>query len=439
MSFYKKTIVDPRKVTASFNCDFFWFIVDVSQQLPLLFKTLKPRKVEAELAGQDESIFNKEENNLGHTRIAVSLFYFGQGLGFSSWASRIPDIKHNLHLSDAALGTILFALPLGQLCTMPVSAALVTKYGSKKILTIAAPLYCTALVIIGLAAAPWQLAAALFIFGVTGNMANLAVNTQGIETEKLYNRPINTSFHGVWSIAGFAGALVGLLMINLHIIPYQHFLFILLLSWVNVFLSHKYLIAGKPAASATKRPFFIKPQGSLLQLGIIAFCSMATEGAMFDWSGVYFRDIVAAPHSLVLLGYTSFMIMMAAGRFIGDAIILKIGRKRTMQASGIIISSGLALSVIFPHIVTATIGFMLVGLGVSTNVPSVYSVAGKNEKVPPGIALAMVASVSYLGFLMGPPLIGYISALSSLRYSYAVIGCFGLLITILVTKSKAMH
>ena len=389
--------------------------------------------------GQKQPIIDKAQKSLWHTRIAVSLFYFGQGLGFASWASRIPDIKHNLNLSDAALGSILFALPLGQLCTMPVSATLVTKYGSKKILTIAAPLYVIALVNIGLATSAWYLAAALLLFGVTGNMANLAVNTQGVETEKMYNRPINTTFHGVWSIAGFAGALVGLLMINLHVKPYQHFVVIMLLSWINVFISHKYLVGGKPGPSATKRPFFIKPQGALLQLGIIAFFSMATEGAMFDWSGVYFKEIVKAPQSLVLLGYACFMIMMSAGRFIGDAIILKFGRKRSMQASGIIISCGMALSVIFPHIVTATIGFMMVGLGVSTNVPSVYSIAGKNEKVPPGIALAMVASVSYLGFLMGPPLIGYISALSSLRYSYAVIGCFGLFITLLVARTKAVR
>ena len=378
------------------------------------------------------------QKSLRRTRVAVSLFYFGQGMGFASWASRIPDIKHNLNLSDAALGTILFALPLGQLCTMPVSATLVTKYGSKKLLTIAAPLYVVALVTLGLAAAPWQLAACLFFFGVTGNMANLSVNTQGVETEKLYNRPINSSFHGVWSIAGFSGALIGLLMINLHVKPYQHFLVIVLLSWINVFINHKYLIAGKPAGAA-KRPFLIKPEGSLLQLGIIAFFSMATEGAMFDWSGVYFKEIVLAPHSLVVLGYASFMIMMSAGRFLGDAVILRIGRKRTMQFSGIIISLGMAVSVCFPYIVTATIGFMMVGLGVSTNIPSVYSIAGKNEKVHPGIALAMVASVSYLGFLMGPPLIGYISALSSLRYSYAVIGCFGLLITYLVTRLKAVR
>src|SRR5215203_1898425 len=408
-------------------------------RLPLLFLTIEQDKVEVGVARQADAIIDQVSKRLRRTRIAVSLFYFGQGIGFASWASRIPDIKHNLHLSDAALGSILFALPLGQLCTMPVSATLVTRYGSKKMLTITAPLYVVALVGLGLTAAPWQLAAALFLFGVTGNMANLALNTQGVETEKLYKRPINTSFHGAWSIAGFAGALIGLLMINLHIEPYQHFLIMLLVSWANVFVNHKHLVVGKPEVASTKRPFFVKPQGALLQLGIIAFCSMATEGAMFDWSGVYFRDIVLAPHSLVVLGYASFMVMMAMGRFVGDAIILTIGRKRTMQFSGIIISLGMALSVCFPYLVTATIGFMMVGLGVSTNIPSVYSVAGKNEKIPPGIALAMVSSVSYLGFLMGPPLIGYISALSSLRYSYAVIGCFGLLISYLVTRNKAIQ
>ena len=388
---------------------------------------------------QDQNFIHKVQNSLSRTRLAVSLFYFGQGIAFASWASRIPDIKHKLNLSDAALGSILLALPLGQLCTMPISAKLVTRYGSKRILTITAPLYVVALSNLGLAAAPWQLAVFLFFFGVTGNMANIAVNTQGVEAEKLYKRPIMTSFHGAWSVAGFAGALVGLLMINLHVRPYLHFLVIMLLIWINAFFNYKYLVGGKPEATEARHPFFIKPEGTLLQLGIIAFCSMAAEGAMFDWSGVYFREIVLAPHSLVVLGYASFMVMMATGRFIGDAVITKIGRKRTMQYSGIIISSGMALSVCFPYLITATIGFMMVGLGVSTNIPSVYSVAGRNEKVPPGIALAMVSSVSYFGFLMGPPLIGYISALSSLRYSYAVIGCFGLLISFLVTKNKAVR
>jgi len=372
-------------------------------------------------------------------RLAVSLFYFCQGLAFASWASRIPDIKTTLNLSDGQLGSLLFALPLGQLATMALSGTLVTKFGSKKVLIVAAALYVIALTNLGLATKGWHLGAALFLFGVIGNMCNIAVNTQGVAAENLFDKPIMSSFHGAWSIAGFTGALVGLLMINLHVNPYTHFWIIAGLVWVSIIINNKYLVAGVGPASTTKRKLFSKPEGALMQLGVIGFCSMATEGAMFDWSGVYFKDIVKAPHALVPLGYASFMIMMASGRFIGDRLIARLGRKRVLQVSGVLISTGMFIAVIFPYIVTAVLAFMLVGLGVATVVPTVYSVAGRNTKVSPGIALAMVSSVSYLGFLMGPPLIGYIAELASLRYSYAVIGVFGVVISMLVTKIRAIN
>jgi MFS family permease len=177
----------------------------------------------------------------------------------------------------------------------------------------------------------------------------------------------------------------------------------------------------------------------LLQLGIIGFCSMASEGAMFDWSGVYFKDIVKAPPSLVILGYTSFMIMMATGRFVADRIIAKIGRKKLLQICGVMISAGLFTAVLFPYLITCTIAFMIVGLGVSSIVPTVYSTAGRHGKVPTGIALATVSSVSFLGFLMGPPLIGYISEIAGLRYSFAVIGVFGIGISLLVSRIRAFQ
>ena len=160
---------------------------------------------------------------------------------------------------------------------------------------------------------------------------------------------------------------------------------------------------------------------------------------MFDWSGIYFKDVVMAPHELVILGYTSFMITMALGRFIADRLVLRFGRKHLLQVSGILISSGLLISVLLPYLIPSTLAFMLVGLGVSSIVPSVYSAAGRHSTIAPGIALATVSSVSYLGFLMGPPLIGYISAAAGLRYSFAVIGIFGFFITLMVSRIKAMH
>lgn len=374
-------------------------------------------------------------------RIAVALFYFCMGLCFASWASRIPDIKTKLQLGDAAFGSILFALPVGQFLMMTFSGKLVTQYGSRKMLLFALPLYTICLSNIGLVSQGWQLAIALFLFGLAGNLCNISLNTQGVAAEKIYERSIMASFHGGWSMAGFTGALIGLGMINLNVNPYLHFWIVIILVWLVVWLNYKFLIPfqGSVNKEEPRRKFFSKPESTLLQLGVIGFCSMASEGAMFDWSGIYFKDVVKAPASLVILGYTSFMIMMALGRFVADYLIGKFGRKRLLQVSGVLISSGLFTSVLFPYLIPSTIGFMLVGLGVSSIVPTVYSTAGKNGKVAPGIALATVSSVSFLGFLMGPPLIGYISAAAGLRYSFAVIGIFGLFIALFVSKLKVIH
>jgi MFS family permease len=370
-------------------------------------------------------------------RMAVASFYFCMGFSFASWASRIPDIKTKLHLSEAELGSVLLALPIGQLVTMPISGRLVTKYGSRTILSFAILLYAIELTNIGWATQMWQLALALFIFGVVGNMSNISVNTQGVLAEKIYGRPIMTSFHGVWSIAGFTGALVGLFMMNLKLTPHQHFFIIAAFVLIVVLVARKYLIPGT-SAPAEKKKFFSKPDSILVKLGIIAFCSMSAEGAMFDWSGVYFKEVVEAPPSLIVLGYTSFMIMMATGRFLGDRIIAKIGRKKMLQISGLLVMTGLMISVLFPYLITATLGFIIVGLGVSSVIPTIYSAAAKTSKTAPGMALAGVSSIGFLGFLLGPPVIGYIAQLASLQHSFAVVALFGLCITIMVSKLKVM-
>lgn len=372
-------------------------------------------------------------------RLAVALTYFCMGFSFSSWASRIPDIKTALHLSDGALGSILFALPVGQLLMMPVSGRLVTRFGSHKTILFAIPAYTICLINLGLVSAGWQLAIALFMFGLAGNLCNISINTQGVSAEKLYGRPIMASFHGGWSLAGFAGALIGLVMINLKVPPRWHFITTLIIVWIIFRLNYNFLVRTKPASTDNNpgRRFFSKPDMILLQLGIICFCSMASEGAMFDWSGVYFKDVVKVKPSLIVLGYTSFMIMMASGRFLADSIIARIGRKKLLQISGILISGGLFISVLFPYLLTCTLAFMLVGIGVSSIVPTVYSTAGKYGRVPPGIALATVSSVGFLGFLMGPPLIGHIAEIAGLRYSFCVIGIFGIGISMLVSRIKA--
>lgn len=369
-------------------------------------------------------------------RIAVSVFFFCQGICFASWASRIPDIKTTLHLSEAALGSILLALPAGQLTMMPFSGKLVTRFGSKYILRLAAVGYALTLITIGMANTSWLLALSLYVFGLTGNLCNISVNTQAVNAEALYGRSILASFHGVWSTAGFTGALVGLLMMRLKLVPVYHFMIVAaLVITLNLFFQ-KYLIITPVSRTASSFKRFQLPKGLLLQLGLIAFCCLSAEGCMFDWSGVYFKEVVKVKAELVSLGYASFMIMMATGRFTGDKLAERFGRTKMVQISGVLIFTGMMTAVLLPNLIMSTIGFLIVGFGVSSIIPLVYSTAGKVKEVASGIAIATVSGVGFLGFLMGPPLIGYIAELAGLRASFAVIALLGLVISYMISKIK---
>lgn len=395
------------------------------------------RKVRKPLKAYKEA----KQSYLNRIRIAVSMFYFSMGLTFATWASRIPSIKETLGLTEADLGTILFAIPVGQLVMMPFSGKIVIRFGSRNVVTLGILFYILSMTTLGLATQVWQLMLSLFFFGIFSNLTNISVNTQGILIEGLYRRPIMSAFHGAWSLAGFTGALIGLGMVNLKWSPLYHFAAVAVLLYAAIFANFRYLVKTKPAKpkkleQEKKRSLLPKINPALAWLGVIGFCSMVSEGIMFDWSGVYFEDVIKAPKSLVIVGYASFMSMMASGRFIGDKITQRFGRKRVLAFSGFLISGGMYIAVFFPYIIPAALGFMLVGLGVSTVVPGVYSLAGKTPGIEPSQALTAVSSISFLGFLLGPPVIGYIAHAVGLKMSFAIIGVFGVCIALFVNKIK---
>ena len=379
-----------------------------------------------------------KKSYLNRVRLATSLFFFGMGFCFATWASRIPDIKSALQLSEAALGTLLFVMPIGQLFAMPFSGKIVTRYGSRAITILGLILYAACLPLIGLATEKWQLGFGLFLFGLFGNFCNIAVNTQGVYTQQLFDKPIIGSFHGSWSLAGFCGALTGLLMLALELSVFQHFGIAFVLVLIIIATNQKFMIKAKAKQETenTTYSFWKNPDKNLLLLGVICFCGMASEGIMFDWSGVYFKEIIKAPGALVVLGYTTFMISMASGRFLSDFLVARYGARKVLMVSGLVISAGLYSAVLWPYLIPCTIAFMMVGFGVSNVVPIIFNVAGNNENVPTGIALTIVTSISFLGFLMGPPLIGYIAELTSLKHSFAIIGIFGVLVSLLVSHLK---
>ncbi|MET0405260.1 MAG: MFS transporter [Cystobacter sp.] len=369
-------------------------------------------------------------------RMAVGVLFFLPGLCFASWASRIPSIQSRLGLGEAALGLVLLALPAGSLVALPLAGWWVGRKGSAWVALAALACYAAALVGLGLAGSLATLLPVLFLFGFAGNVVNIAVNTQAVGVELLYGRSVMAAFHGLWSLAGFCAAGVGAGMIGAGVSPLPHFLGVSLFMLAALAACARFLLADPPVSVGAGRVFAM-PDRELLALGLMAFCCMICEGAMFDWSGVYFQKVVNANPDWVGSGYAAFMAAMASGRFLADGLTRRFGLRRVFQVSGVLIATGLALAVALPRLPTALLGFMLVGLGVSSVVPLVYGVAGRSRTMPAGMALAAVSSIGFLGFLLGPPLIGLVAGVATLRGSFSLIALLGLGVAVLGSRRAA--
>jgi MFS family permease len=369
------------------------------------------------------------------SRIAVAVFFFVSGFGFSTWASRIPTIQQQLHLNEAQLGAVLFALPAGLMTTLPFTGFLLRRFSSRYIMLTGALLFNVMLCLTGFTSQTWQLALVLFFFGSSRNMFNISVNAQSIGVQKLYTRSIIANFHGIWSIAGFAAASVGSLMVSINLPPSWHFLIVGVLLTSSALYFYKHTVHQQPAPHEQKTGFRI-PEAALLKLGCICFASMAIEGTMYDWSAIYLKKAVHASKEMATAGYAVYMVAMTLGRFTGDKMANALGIKNMLRYSGLLIFSGLMLAAALPYTITVALGFMMTGFGVSCIVPMVFSMAGKVKNMSSGPAIAGVSTVGYFGFLIVPPTVGFIAEEFNLRWSFGLIALLGALIIWLVNQWK---
>ncbi len=375
--------------------------------------------------------------DLRRKRMAVAAYYFVPGVVFASWASRIPDVKNLLQLGDGQLGTILFAIPVGQLLMMTFSGILVNKFGSKKMLVVAEVLYALALLAIGCSTTVFHLILGLGALGMMANLTNIATNTQACLVEKLYGRNIMSSFHGLWSLGGFFGGIVGAVFANTGLPIKVHFGSILAVGFLIIAMAMRFLVNDETAkAEEEDVPKFsfhtIDPV--LFLLGLTGFAGMFCEGTVYDWSGVYFSSVVKPDEAFVRAGYVAGMGAMTLGRFMADGFVTKYGASRVLRVCGVLIVAGLWLAAALPYLVPATLGFLLVGFGISSSVPICYSIAGKLGVMKASIAITIVSSISFFGFLVGPPVIGWLSEATNLRIAISIAACLGLMIDYLAVK-----
>lgn len=392
-----------------------------------------PEPATMPLKSDDSIISARIQPSLRRNRIAVGVVFFLHGLCFASWASRIPTIQENLHLTSSALGAVLFALPVGFFVSLPFAGWLVGRLGSKRVVIVAAVLYSVALVCVGASPTVLALVCCLFCYGFFANLLNISINTQAVVVERLYQQKLMATFHGLWSLAGFAGAAIGAWMMA-HAVPPAHHYILLCVIILLVISTCAFYLVSQDDVTGEKLPLFALPDRALISLGLIAFCSMIVEGAMFDWSGVYFSNVVQVDAAYTGLGYTTFMIAMAGMRFVADRLSGRFGLKRILQVSGLLTTLGLLTAVLFPAVLPSLAGFFLIGMGVSSVVPLVFSAAGKSKTLSPGVAIAAVSSLGFMGMLIGPPIIGFIAEATSLRMSFLALLVLSVSVVILSSR-----
>jgi len=366
-------------------------------------------------------------------RRAIAVYFFISGFGYSSWTSRIPVVKETLKLNDAHFGTLLFMMPVGLIITMPFTGKLLDHFKSRVIMLYGALIYFVVLIFLGFSPYAWMLAIVLFFFGASRNLMNLSMNAQAIGVQARYTRSIMSSFHAVWSLAGFAGAAVGYVMVATHIIPGWHLLGVSLLLTALTLYYYRDTLDEMPDKN-NRRPIFSLPPKGMLIFSLICFASMACENTMYDWSGIYIKQVMHGSNGLATIAFVIYMVAMTTGRIFGDRIADKFGIKFVLRGSGILIFFGLLITVLSPFIPLTLFGYLLTGFGVSCVVPFIFSLAGKIPMSNPGPALASISSIGYLGFLLVPPMIGYVAQSTSLRVSFAIIATMGLLIIVLSRK-----
>jgi MFS family permease len=369
-------------------------------------------------------------------RIAISVFFFCCGCTFATWAARIPSLKEKFHLNEAQLGAVLFMLPFGSLLALPFAGWSVSKFGSRLMTFLSAIFYILLLLLIGYSWSVFMLSIVLFFFGFWGDVLNIAMNTQALLLqEEMYAKPVLSSFHGMWSLGALTGAAMGGVIMKAGLSTEQHF--VIAASVIGILaILFLFRLIKKDTPKTRDQKLFAWPNKALLLLGAICFCCALCEGAMADWSSLYYKQVINDVNRVSTTGYTAFAFMMALGRLIGDGITGRLGYKGILMFDSILIACGLTLAISFQHPVSVIVGFGFVGLGVATIIPIVYSLAGKSKTMATSAALAAVSTVGFTGFLVGPPLIGLVAHETGLRWALTIVLVLGLIIFVLARKLK---
>ncbi|MBY4899005.1 MFS transporter [Cupriavidus sp. AU9028] len=346
--------------------------------------------------------------------------FFVNGATFATWGVHIPTIKARFVLSDAALSVAMFVVAGGAILAMGPVGRWVARVGSARACLVGGVACALATAsILAMPAFGWLLPA-LLAFGMTNAVFDVAMNAQAATVEAGRSRPIMSALHGMFSLGGMVGAGIGGLMLAWQVPPFAHAAGMAAITATVAWVALRWLLPDHPPAPSSDR-HRAHAARALWLLGALAFLGLVGEGAMYDWSTVYMREIVAAPAGLVSLGYAAFSAGMAIGRFTGDRVRERFSDAGTLAASAWIAFGGMALALLWPASATTLLGFALMGLGAANMVPIFFVAASRLPGLAPAEAIARVARFAYVGLMIGPVMIGGVAHLAGLRIGLGIV------------------
>ena len=356
-------------------------------------------------------------------RLAILISFLINGFSVGNFVSRIPDFKYELGITNGVLGASLFCASIGVLAALRPTSKAAAKYGSGPVAKYSAFTLALAVPFVGLLFnLPWFLFS-LFIYGVLSSIHDLSINAHAAALENKAGKRVMSTFHAMWSIGGLTGGAIGGLLasfnisILIHAIGVGSFIFLVALFTRNWFLPAEadQHVIEKHKKRKTPRRFLI--------LGLLGLCGALGEGAASDWGGVLARETFGASTLMSALPYVFFEATMVIGRLSGDFLAHKFGVVKLLTWSGFLAGIGLTAGLFVGNIYGVIISWLLLGLGISTVIPLMISATGTlaNDKysgqVSAAEGVALVTGVAYFGFVIGPPLIGFISEVVTLRWA----------------------
>ncbi|MFI7322666.1 MFS transporter [Streptomyces venezuelae] len=377
------------------------------------------------------------------SQLAIAALFCSLGFQYATWASRIPAIKEDLGLSAAEVGVLLMAAGIGAAVSFPLVAVLMRRLGSQRLALLSA--LCLALLLLALAGAPNYPVALLVmcVDGVLVGCLNVAMNAQGAELEKRYERNAMARLHATFSGGSLLAALLASGMNAVTSAVAAHFgaaaLFLLLLVvCARTGLLPEQGAAGEEAGAAPdaspekKKSKWTVPSRVTLWMCVAMAFGTVTEGAMNDWSALYLEDVAEASAELAPLGIAVVSGMMVVARLFADGWRSRWGDGRVVLTGSVLAGAGLSLALLSGGLVPALLGFACVGLGIAAVTPCVYvAAAGQGSD-----SLTLVAAMGTTGLLAGPPLIGFIAHASSLVWGLAAVAASALVVSACSTRIR---